>query len=48
MPSLFRILLVAGTLCGAIVGGLYVLGTHFEPESREIAKPVPGLKIRNE
>jgi hypothetical protein len=46
MPSLFRFLAVVGILVGATVGGLYVLSEYFEPEQREISRPVQGVKIR--
>ena len=46
MPSLIRLVLVAGTLVGLVLGGLYVLATRFEPEQQTVSKPVPGVKIR--
>ncbi len=46
MPSLFRFIVLAGLLAGAGYGGLYVLSEFMEPESKEIAKLVPGVKIR--
>lgn len=46
MPSLFRFLLVAGILVAATVGGLYVLSEYFEPEPREVSRPVHDVKIR--
>jgi hypothetical protein len=46
MPSLFRFLVVAGTLSAIAFGGLYVLATYFEPEPREVSKSLPGVKIR--
>ncbi len=46
MPSLLRFLMVAGTASAIALGGLYVLGTYFEPEPREVSKSVPGVKIR--
>lgn len=46
MPSLFRFLLVVGSLGALAFGGLYVLATRFEPEQQLISKPVPGVKIR--
>ena len=47
MPSLFRFLAVVGALVAVTVGGLYVLSEYFEPESREVSRPVHGVKIRN-
>lgn len=46
MPSLFRFLLVIIALGAAVMGGLYVLATRFEPEQQTISKPVPGIKIK--
>ncbi len=46
MPSLIRFLLVVGTLVAAVVGGLYVLATKFEPVQHEVTKPVPSVKIK--
>jgi hypothetical protein len=46
MPSLLRFLVVAGSLAGLVLGGLYVLATRFEPEQQTISKPVAGVKIR--
>ncbi len=46
MPSLIRLALVASTLIGLLLGGLYVLATRFEPEQQTVSKPVPGVKIR--
>lgn len=46
MPSLMRLLVIVGALCGGVAGGLYVLATQFEPAQSEITKPVPNVKIR--
>jgi hypothetical protein len=46
MPSLFRFLLFAGVLVGAIYGGLYVMAVFFEPVPREAVTAVPGVKVR--
>jgi hypothetical protein len=46
MPSLFRFVVIAGTLSAVTFGGLYVLATYFEPEPREVSKVVPGVKVR--
>lgn len=48
MPTLFRFLLIAGTATAVVLGGLYVLAVHFEPEPKEVSKPVPGVKIRKQ
>jgi hypothetical protein len=48
MPSLFRILVIAGVLSAVAYGGLYVLEVYFEPEPKEVSKPLPGVKIRRQ
>lgn len=45
MPSLFRFLIIAGVLTGLVMGGLYILAVHYEPEPKEVTKVVPGLKL---
>jgi hypothetical protein len=35
-----------GAIAGISFGGLYVAATYFEPEPKEVSKPVPGVKIR--
>lgn len=46
MPSLFRFLFVVGSLAAITYGGLYVLAVYFEPEPKEVRKPLPGIQIR--
>ncbi len=46
MPSLFRFIVVLGVLAAVGLGGLYLLAVHFEPEPKEVTKPVPGVKVR--
>jgi hypothetical protein len=48
MPSLFRFLVVVGTIGAMITGTLYILANEFEPETRLVTKPVPGVKVRTE
>lgn len=48
MPSLFRFLFIVGATCAIITGGLYILATEFEPHTRTVTKPVPGVKVRTE
>jgi len=48
MPSLFRFLFIVGTTAAIVIGVLYVLATKFEPESRMVTKPIPGVKVRTE
>ena len=45
MPSLFRFLFVLIVLGGIATGGLYVLATYFEPEQKEISKPVRDIEL---
>lgn len=46
MPSLFRFLFVLMTLGGLASGGLFVLANYFEPETKEISKPVRDLDLK--
>lgn len=46
MPSLIRLLTVCGVVAGVLFGGLYVLAEYFEPETKEISKPVRNIKVR--
>jgi hypothetical protein len=48
MPSLFRFLMVIGTICAVVSGAMYVLATTYEPDLREETKVVPGIKIRKQ
>ena len=48
MPSLFRFLVVVGTIGAIITATLYILANRFEPESHTVTKPVPGVKVRTE
>jgi hypothetical protein len=48
MPSLFRFLAVVGTIGAIILGVLYILATKFEPTTRTVTKPIPGVKVRTE
>lgn len=48
MPSLFRFLMVVGTLAAVGYGSLYVLAHYFEPERKEVRKSLPSVKIRRE
>lgn len=48
MPSLFRFLMVVGTIGAIVTGALYVLATKFEPDTQLVTKPVPGVKVRKE
>jgi hypothetical protein len=44
MPTLFRFLLVLGTIFGVVAGSLYVLAEYFQPEPREITKALRNVK----
>ena len=46
MPSLFRFVVVAGMIAAVVFGGLYVISVFFEPEPKERATLVPGVKVR--
>lgn len=46
MPSLFRFLFVLMILGGIAGGSLYVLATYFEPEQKEISKPVRDIELK--
>jgi hypothetical protein len=48
MPTLFRFMLIAGTAGAVLFGSLYMLAVFFEPEPKEVSKPVPGVKIRKQ
>jgi hypothetical protein len=46
MPSLLRFIFVLAVLGGIGAGTLFVLATYFEPEPKEITKPVRNLKLK--
>jgi len=48
MPSLFRFLAVLSVVVGVLYAGLYAAAVVFEPEVREISKPVYGVRIRTQ
>ena len=48
MPSLFRFLFVVGSIAGVVYGGLYVMAVYFEPEPKEVRKPIPGVQIQRQ
>ncbi len=48
MPTLFRFLVIVGTIVAIITGTLYILANQFEPETHSVTKPVPGVKVRSE
>ena len=48
MPSLFRFLVIACVLSAMAYGGIYALAVYFEPEPKEVSKPLPSVKIRRQ
>jgi len=44
MPTLFRFLMVLGTIAGVVAGSLYVLAEYFQPEPKEISKALRNVK----
>jgi len=46
MPSLIRFIVVIGVLAGIVSGTLYVLAVYFEPEQKEISKPLRNIKLK--
>ncbi len=48
MPSVFRFVTIVGMIVAVLYGGLFVLATRFEPDTREEVKVVPGLKVRKQ
>ncbi|MGH6815539.1 MAG: hypothetical protein ACREC6_07535 [Hyphomicrobiaceae bacterium] len=46
MPTLFRFLLVVGMLSAGTFGGLYVLANYFEPNQKEVVRPLPSVKVK--
>lgn len=46
MPTLFRFLMVLGTIGGVVAGSLYVLAEYFQPEPKEISKALRNVKAR--
>jgi hypothetical protein len=48
MPTLFRFLMVLGVIAGVVTGSLYVLAEYFQPQPKEISKPLRNVKVRTE
>lgn len=48
MPTLFRFIIIAGTLAGLGYWGLFVMATRFEPQPREVVEPIGTVKIRKQ
>jgi hypothetical protein len=46
MPTLFRFLMVLGTIAGVVAGSLYVLAEYFQPEPKEISKGLRNVKAQ--
>lgn len=43
MPSLIRLLTVCAVFATLVLGSLYVLANYFEPEQKEVTKPIRNL-----
>lgn len=48
MPTIFRFLIIIGTIVGVGYWGLFLLATRFEPQPREIVDPIGTVKIRKQ
>ncbi len=48
MPTIFRFIVIAGTLAGVGYWTLFVLATRFEPSPKEVVEPIGSLKIRKQ
>ena len=46
MPSLLRLLTVAGLLAGLFYGTMFVLANFFEPQPHEMTKSIRDAKVR--
>ncbi len=46
MPSLIRFIFVLALLGGIVGGSLYVLAVYFEPDTKEITKPLRNIKLK--
>jgi hypothetical protein len=46
MPTLFRFLMILGTIAGVVAGSLYVLAEYFQPEPKEISKALRNVKAQ--
>ncbi|HUU65937.1 MAG TPA: hypothetical protein VMW57_01470 [Methyloceanibacter sp.] len=44
MPTLFRFLMILGSIVGVVAGSLYVLAEYFQPEPKEISKALRNFK----
>jgi hypothetical protein len=45
VPSLFRFLIIVGTLVALVYGGMLALVTFVEPEPREMTQTLPASKL---
>lgn len=46
MPSLFKFVMVVASIVGITYGGLYALATYAQPDQKEVATPLYGVKVR--
>lgn len=48
MPTIFRFLIILGTIAGVGYWSLYLLATRFEPQPREVVEPIGNVKIKKQ
>ena len=48
MPTLFRFIVIAGTLAAAGYWGMFLLATRFEPQPQEAVQSIGTVKIRKQ
>lgn len=46
MPSVFRFVVIVGSLAGLAYWGLAVLATQYEPSRQEVIQPIGNVKVR--
>ena len=46
MPSLIRFVVISGVVAGIVYASFYGLAVFFEPEPKEITKPLYGIEIQ--
>jgi hypothetical protein len=46
VPSLIRFLTIIGIIIGLFYGTMFVLGTFFEPEPRELTKSIRNIELQ--
>lgn len=48
MPTIFRFVIIVGSIVTVAYWSLYLLATRFEPEPREVTQPIGSVKIRKQ